>query len=87
MAKQQEAPENQPVEDSEIATHLTRLARRVRGLTVAVFFMALALLFTVSAVLGNLIEYHAGESILIAGTCAGGAAMGFAFGLLAGRKL
>ncbi len=59
------------------------LVRWLRWMTVAVFVVALALLFNVSAVLGAIIEFHAGEGILIAGTCAGGAVMGFVFGWLA----
>lgn len=61
------------------------IARRLRWLTAGVFLVALALLFNVAAVFGAIIEFHAGEGILIGSASAGGAVMGFAFGWLARR--
>ena len=75
---------NEP--DTDVAGKLDRISRRLQWLTVAVFAMALALLFIVAGVLGSLIDFHFGEWKLIVGTCVGGAAMGFAFGWLAGRR-
>lgn len=79
---------SQPADDSlpESATQqISAVASRLRWLTVAVFFVALALLFNVAAVFGAIIEFHAGEGVLIASASAGGAVMGFAFGWLAQR--
>ena len=69
-----------------LAAELAAIRRRLAWLTAAVFLTALALLFTVAAVLGAVIDFHAGEGILIAGTCTGGAVMGFVFGWLAARR-
>jgi hypothetical protein len=77
------APPYVSAPDGETAYGL--VAQRLKWLTVAVFLMALALLFTVAAVLGYIIDFHAGEGILIGGTATGGALMGFAFGWLARR--
>lgn len=73
-------------DQSSLAAELAAIRRRLAWLTTAVFLMALSLLFTVAAVLGAVIDFHAGEGILIAGTCAGGAIMGFVFGWLAARR-
>ena len=59
------------------------VARWLRWLTVAVFLVALSLLFNVAAVFGAIIEFHAGEGILIGSASAGAAVMGFIFGWLA----
>ncbi len=66
-------------------SHLRRIEQRLRWLTVAVFLVALALLFNVAAVFGAIIEFHAGEGILIGSASAGAAVMGFVFGWLARR--
>jgi hypothetical protein len=68
-----------------IEDQLVGIRKRLTWLTVAVFFVAAALLLFVAAVLGALIDFHYGESLLIAGTCTGGVAMGFLFGWLARR--
>jgi len=62
---------------------LDSVARRLGWLTTAVFLVALALLFNVAAVFGAIIEFHAGEGILIGSASAGAAVMGFVFGWLA----
>lgn len=77
--------EQRPIAPSSHEAQLARVARRLRWLTVAVFFLALAVIFNVAAVLGAVIDFHAGEGILIAGASAGGAALGFALGWLAHR--
>ena len=66
-------------------SHLRRIEQRLRWLTVAVFLVALALLFNVAAVFGAIIEFHAGEGILIGSASVGAAVMGFVFGWLARR--
>jgi hypothetical protein len=70
---------------AEIDRQLRLMRRRLAWLTVAVFGMALAMLMTVAAVFGAVIDFHYGEGILIGGACAGGVAMGFVFGWLARR--
>ncbi|MEX0938176.1 MAG: hypothetical protein WDZ59_09985 [Pirellulales bacterium] len=82
MAERQEAT---APDDSDRASRaaLEKVARQIRWLTVAVFAMAFALLLVVAAVLGAVIDFHAGEGVLISGTATGGAATGFAFGWLA----
>jgi hypothetical protein len=72
-------------EQTNVEAELAAIRRRLVWLTTAVFLMAMALLFTVAAVLGAVIDFHAGESVLIAGTSIGGAVMGFLFGWLARR--
>ena len=66
---------------------LASIDRRLRWLVTAVFLVALALLFNVAAVFGAIIEFHAGEGILIGTACAGGTVMGFLFGWLAHRAM
>ncbi len=79
---------SKPSQDSPaLAAELAAMRRRLTWLTAAVFLTALALLFTVAAVLGAVIDFHAGEGVLIAGTCVGGAVMGFLFGWLAARRI
>jgi len=66
--------------------HLLRSERWwVRALTVAVLLMTLALLLTVAAVFGSLVNYFDGDAGLFGGVSVGGAVLGFGFGLLAGR--
>lgn len=61
--------------------------RRVTGkLTVAVVFMALAVLLLAAAVFGDLINYMAGDVMVFGGVSAGAAILGFVFGVFAGRK-
>lgn len=62
---------------------LAGIRRTLRWLTTALFLVALALLFNVSAVFGVIIDFHAGEALLIGSACAGGTVMGFVFGWLA----
>ena len=77
---------NQSLDQPAVASELAAMRRRLTWLTAAVFLVALALLFTVAAVLGAVIDFHAGESVLIAGCSIGGAVMGFLFGWLAARR-
>jgi uncharacterized membrane-anchored protein len=72
---------------ADIHAKLDAIDRRLRWLTTAVFVVALALLFTVAAIFSVEIDFHYGESLLIASACVGGTAMGFVFGWLAHRAL
>jgi hypothetical protein len=65
----------------------TSIVRWLKWLTVAMFLVALALLFVVSAVFGAIVDFHAGEGILIAGASSGGAVVGFLFGWIARRAV
>jgi hypothetical protein len=73
--------------ESAIKEELQAIRRRLSWLTTAVFLVALALLFTVSAVLGYIVDVHYGESLLIGGACTSGAVVGFLFGWLARRAI
>ncbi|MGD9647549.1 MAG: hypothetical protein AB7U73_17675 [Pirellulales bacterium] len=66
---------------------LARIERKLTWLTVGVFGVAVALLFNVAAVYGTIIEFHAGEGLLVGSASAGGVAMGFVFGWLARRAI
>ena len=66
---------------------LTRIERKLTWLTVGIFGVALALLFNVAAVFGTIVEFHAGEGLLIGSASAGGVVMGFVFGWLARRAI
>lgn len=64
-----------------------RVERKLTWLTVGMFGVALALLFNVAAVFGTIVEFHAGEGLLIGSASAGGVVMGFVFGWLARRAI
>jgi uncharacterized membrane protein YkvI len=66
---------------SELAT----IRRRLSWLTAAVFLVAFALLLVVAAVFGYIVDFHSGESKLVAGACTAGTVVGFLFGWLARR--
>jgi len=66
---------------------LARIERKLTWLTVGMFGVALALLFNVAAVFGTIVEFHAGEGLLIGSASAGGVVMGFVFGWLARRAI
>ncbi len=74
-----------PSAQQHLADDIVAIRRRLSWLTVAVFLVALTLLLFVAAVLSKEIDFHYGESKLIAGACTGGVAMGFLFGWLARR--
>jgi hypothetical protein len=77
------ASENRPPDGAGLA----RIERKLTWLTVGVFGVALALLFNVAAVFGTIVEFHAGEGLLVGSASAGGVAMGFVFGWLARRAI
>jgi membrane associated rhomboid family serine protease len=56
----------------------------LRALTIAVVLMTLALLLTVAAVFGSLVNYFDGAASLFGGVAIGAAVLGFGFGVLAG---
>jgi len=62
---------------------LDRIDRWLRWLVGGLFAVMLALIFVAAAVFGTIVEFHAGEGLLIGATCGAGVAMGFAFGWMA----
>ena len=77
--------DNDQQHSDELHAVLQSLRRRMRTLTVAVLLMTLALLLTVAAVFGNIVDYHAGEPLLQGGVAVGAALLGFFFGWIARR--
>ena len=76
--------------DATAAASQDRLAaieRRLSWQTTAIFFVALVLLFDVAVIYGYIVEFHAGEGLLIGSASASGAVMGFLFGWLAHRAI
>jgi membrane associated rhomboid family serine protease len=69
----------------ELQAVLQSLRRRMRALTVAVLLMTLALLLTVAAVFGQLVNWFAGDVLLQGGVAVGAALLGFFFGWIARR--
>jgi hypothetical protein len=61
--------------------------RHLRLLIVFVSLMTLALILTVSAVFGNLVNYFSGDVMMWGGATAGAAVLGFLFGWFARRKV
>jgi hypothetical protein len=64
---------------------LSTLQRRVQKLTVAVVFMAMAVLLLMGAQYGSLVNYFDGDAMLFAGTSIGAAVLGFVCGRFAGK--
>ncbi|HPP54581.1 MAG TPA: hypothetical protein PK777_16630 [Thermoguttaceae bacterium] len=65
---------------------LEDLQRRVDRLTVAVVLMALITLLSTAVVFGQLVNWFAGQAMLVGGVTLGCALAGFAFGWFAGRR-
>jgi hypothetical protein len=65
---------------------LKSVRSRLRTLTVVTVLLALAVLLSVVAVFGYLVNYHAGEALLRGGALGGVAVLAFFFGWLAGRR-
>jgi hypothetical protein len=61
--------------------------RHLRRLTVVVSLMMLALILTVSAVFGNLVNYFSGDVMMWGGATAGAAILGFVLGWFARRRV
>lgn len=67
---------------------LTRSVRkRLGALTVAVLLMVLAVFLCSAASFGELIEYHAGDGLLLSGIGILSGVAGFVLGFIAGRKV
>jgi len=64
---------------------LESVRRRLRALSVAVILMALVLALTVAAVFGQLVNYFAGDPLLIGSVSIGAALLGFFVGWIARR--
>ena len=71
---------------AEVLETMRAVRRRLGWLTVAVCLMTLALILTVAAVFGSLVNYFGRDAMLWGGTTAGAAILGFFFGWLAGRR-
>jgi len=72
-------------EEKQLQQVLHSVVRRLRGLTIAVVLMALMLMVTAALVFGNLINYFAGDLLLVGGSCSGAALLGFGLGWFARR--
>lgn len=72
------------MDSSEQTPHaaLDRIDRKLRWLTVAIFAVALALTLEIAALFGYIVEFHAGEGLLVGSASASGVALGFLFGWL-----
>jgi hypothetical protein len=76
-----------PAEYARLLEGIESIKRRLARLTAAVSLMALALILTVSAVFGNLVNYFSGDVLMWGGATAGAAVLGFALGWFARRKV
>ncbi|NQT11436.1 MAG: hypothetical protein HQ582_01720 [Planctomycetes bacterium] len=70
----------------EIHDLLSALHRRVHKLTVAVMFMAMAVLLLMGAQYGSLVNYYDGDATLFGATSIGAALLGFACGRFARKR-
>jgi hypothetical protein len=64
---------------------LIAINRKLRWLTAGVFLAALGVFFSVAVLFGYIVDFHAGEGLLIGGACGSGVIVGFLFGWLARR--
>jgi len=76
---------DQPRPD-EVHELLSTLHRRVQKLTVAVVFMAMAVLLMMGAQYGSLVNYFGGDPMLFGATSIGAALLGFACGWFARKR-
>jgi hypothetical protein len=80
-----------PVEDrdpqnrDELRGLLLSIRRRLRGLTLAVFVMALTLIISFAAQFGELVNWFAADAFMYGAATAGAALLGFAVGWIARR--
>jgi hypothetical protein len=70
----------------ELHELLSALHRRVQKLTVALVFMAMAVLLLAAAVLGSLVNYFGGDPMLFGAASVGAALLGFACGWFARKR-
>jgi hypothetical protein len=64
---------------------LSRIAGRLRVLTVVVAVLALAVFLLMAVQYGSLVNYWGGDALFFGGTSAGAALVGFGLGFLVGR--
>ena len=77
------APPAEVSDERGVRAELALMRRWMVWMVAGMFLVAVAFLLFVAAIFGALIDFHYGESILIAGCCTGGVVMGFLFGWLA----
>mgnify|MGYP000882756035 CR=1 FL=1 len=70
-----------------LAEGIESIKRNLRRLIVSVSLMFLALILTVSAVFGNLVNFFGGDTMMWGGATAGAALLGFVIGWFARRKV
>lgn len=75
-----------PEEYARLLEGIQSVKRQLVRLTVSVSLMTLALILTVSAVFGNLVNYFSGDVLMWGGATAGAAILGFALGWFARRR-
>lgn len=68
------------VVDRSTDAALDRVDRKLRLMMVAMFAVALALTLEIAALFGYIVEFHAGEGLLVGSASASGVALGFVFG-------
>lgn len=69
------------------AAEYRTVLRQLRWLSVAVIALIMAVGFNTAAVYGTIIEFHAGEGLLIGSASGSGIALGFIFGWFAHRAV
>jgi len=75
-----------PPESGPQPSPLEGIQRQIDRLTVAVVLMALITLLSTAVIFGQLVNWFAGQSLLLGGVSIGCALAGFAFGWFAGRR-
>jgi len=76
-----------PKDHEQLLDGIESIKRHLRRLIVSVSLMVLALILTVAAVFGNLVNFFGGDSLMWGGATAGAAVLGFVVGWLARRKV
>ena len=78
-------PDRNPQERDELRGLLISVRRRLRGLTLAVFVMALMLIISFAAQFGELVNWFGTDAFMYAVATASAALLGFAVGWIARR--
>ena len=78
-------PDRNLQERDELRGLLISVRRRLRGLTLAVFVMALMLVISFAAQFGELVNWFAADAFMDGVATAGAALLGFAVGWIARR--
>ena len=76
-----------PNDYERVLEGIESIKRHLRRLIVSVSLMMLALILTVSAVFGNLVNYFERDPLMWGGATFGAAILGFVLGWLARRKV